>query len=58
MLRFLGFLGLFFGTLVRLFCSHQTLLLENLALRQQLVVLLSAEFCAPTSESIESKTDN
>jgi hypothetical protein len=28
-----------FGTLVRLFCSHHGLLLENLALRQQLVVL-------------------
>src|ERR1700693_3961498 len=33
------FLGLCFGTLVRLFCSHHGLLLENLALRQQLVVL-------------------
>src|SRR5215831_10021525 len=33
------FLGLCFTTLVRLFCSRQNLLLENLALRQQLVVL-------------------
>src|SRR5262252_976953 len=33
------FLGLCFGTLVRLFCSQHSLLLENLALRQQLVVL-------------------
>jgi len=33
------FLGLCFGTLVRLFRSHHTVLLENLALRQQLVVL-------------------
>jgi putative transposase len=33
------FLGLCFGTLVRLFCSHHGLLLENLALRQQLVTL-------------------
>src|SRR5215472_16407983 len=33
------FLGLSFGTLVRLFRSHHSLLLENLALRQQLVVL-------------------
>src|SRR5215510_9671976 len=33
------FLGLWFGTLVRLFLSHHSLLLENLALRQQLVVL-------------------
>ena len=33
------FLGLCFGTLVRLFRSHHGLLLENLALRQQLVVL-------------------
>jgi putative transposase len=33
------FLGLYFGTLVRLFRSHHGLLLENLALRQQLVVL-------------------
>jgi putative transposase len=33
------FLRLCFGTLVRLFCSHHGLLLENLALRQQLVVL-------------------
>src|SRR5215469_11123594 len=33
------FLGLCFGTLVRLFRSHHSLLLENLALRQQLVVL-------------------
>jgi hypothetical protein len=31
--------GLFFGTLVRLFRSHHRLLLENLALRQQLVAL-------------------
>src|SRR5215472_13795997 len=35
----LHFLGLSFGTLVRLFRSHHSLLLENLALRQQLVVL-------------------
>src|SRR5215472_12935551 len=33
------FLRLSFGTLVRLFRSHRRLLLENLALRQQLVVL-------------------
>ena len=33
------FLGLSFGTLVRLFRLHHSLLLENLALRQQLVVL-------------------
>src|SRR6516225_8333954 len=33
------FLGLCFGTFLRLFRSHHTLLLENLALRQQLVVL-------------------
>jgi putative transposase len=33
------FLGLCFGTLVRLFCSHHGLLLENPALRQQLVTL-------------------
>ena len=33
------FLGLCFGTLVRLFCSHHGLLLENLVLRQQLVAL-------------------
>src|SRR6202047_3725798 len=33
------FLGLCFGTLVHLFCSHHGLVLENLALRQQLVVL-------------------
>src|SRR5262252_1410564 len=33
------FLGLSFGTLVRLFRSHHSLVLENLALRQQLVVL-------------------
>src|SRR5215469_11902185 len=33
------FLGLPFGTLLRLFRSHHSLLLENLALRQQLVVL-------------------
>jgi putative transposase len=33
------FLGLCFGTPVRLFRSHHSLLLENLALRQQLVVL-------------------
>jgi putative transposase len=33
------FLRLCFGTLVRLFRSHHSLLLENLALRQQLVVL-------------------
>jgi len=34
-----GFLGLCFGMLVRLFRGRQSLLLENLALRQQLVVL-------------------
>ena len=33
------FLRLGFGTLVRLFRSHHSLLLKNLALRQQLVVL-------------------
>src|SRR5215471_13461641 len=33
------FLGLCFGTLVRLLRSRHSLLLENLALRQQLVVL-------------------
>src|SRR5215469_284204 len=33
------FLGLWFGTLVRLFRSNHSLLLENLALRQQPVVL-------------------
>jgi hypothetical protein len=33
------FLGICFGTLVRLFCSQKSLLLENLALRQQLSVL-------------------
>lgn len=33
------FLGVFFATLVRLFCSQKSLLLENLALRQQLSVL-------------------
>lgn len=33
------FLVLCFGTLVGLFCSRQSLLLENLALRQQLSVL-------------------
>ena len=33
------FLSVCFGTLVRLFCSRQGLLLENLALRQQLSVL-------------------
>jgi len=33
------FLGLYFGTLVRFFRSHPRLLLENLALRQQHVVL-------------------
>ena len=31
--------GLFFGMLVRLFCGVRSLLLENLALRQRLVVL-------------------
>src|SRR5438105_3983629 len=35
----LRFLTLCFGTLVRLLRSRQSLLLENLALRQQLVVL-------------------
>jgi len=35
----LCFLGLCFGTPVRFFRSHHSLLLENLALRQQLVVL-------------------
>ena len=30
---------LWFGALVRFFCTHQTLVLENLALRQQLAVL-------------------
>jgi hypothetical protein len=30
------FLRVFFATLVRLFCSQKSLLLENLALRQQL----------------------
>src|SRR5713101_4651115 len=34
-----GFVGLFFGMLVRLFRRRRSLLLENLALRQQLVVL-------------------
>jgi len=33
------FLGLWYGTLVRLIRSRRSLLLENLALRQQLVVL-------------------
>ena len=33
------FLGVSFATLVRLFCSQKNLLLENLALRQQLSVL-------------------
>jgi hypothetical protein len=33
------FLGVSFATLVRLFCSRQSLVLENLALRQQLSVL-------------------
>jgi len=33
------FLVLCFGTLVGLFCSRQSLLLENLALRQQLSAL-------------------
>jgi putative transposase len=33
------FLWICFGTLVRFFCSRQSLLLENLALRQQLSVL-------------------
>src|SRR5262252_3636138 len=33
------FFGLCFGTFVRLFCSQKSLLLENLALRQQLSVL-------------------
>src|SRR5438552_7943265 len=35
----LRFLKLYFGPLVRLLRSRQSLLLENLALRQQLVVL-------------------
>src|SRR5215831_2363410 len=35
----LCFLRLCFGTLVRLFRLHQALLLENLALRQQIAVL-------------------
>src|ERR1700724_3412106 len=30
---------LWFGALVRFFCTHQSLVLENLALRQQLAVL-------------------
>src|SRR5229473_6944998 len=34
-----GFVGLFFGMLVRLFRRRRSLLLENLALRQQLAVL-------------------
>src|SRR5258708_7041743 len=34
-----GFVGLFFGMLVRLFRRRRSLLLENLALRQQLVAL-------------------
>jgi hypothetical protein len=34
-----GFVGLCFGMLVRLFCERRSLLLKNLALRQQLVVL-------------------
>src|SRR5258708_9652386 len=34
-----GFVGLFFGVLVRLFRRQRSLLLENLALRQQLVAL-------------------
>src|SRR5258708_5393308 len=34
-----GFVGLFFGMLVRLFRGRRSLLLENLALRQQLVAL-------------------
>jgi len=33
------FLGVSFATLVRLFCSQKSLLLENLALRQQLSVM-------------------
>src|ERR1700737_4946331 len=33
------FIGLCFGTLVRLLCARRSLLLENLALRQQLAVL-------------------
>ena len=33
------FLGLCFGMLVRLFRARRSLLIENLALRQQLVVL-------------------
>ncbi len=39
MLTMLKFLLLCFGTLARLFRAHQSVLLENLALRQQLVVL-------------------
>src|SRR5258705_8479271 len=35
----LGFVGLFFGVLLRLFRRQRSLLLENLALRQQLVAL-------------------
>src|ERR1039457_1757665 len=35
----LGFLRLWFGLLVRCFRSHRSLLVENLALRQQLIVL-------------------
>src|SRR5258708_38987676 len=34
-----GFVGLFFGVLVRLFRRQRSLLLDNLALRQQLVAL-------------------
>src|SRR5258707_14016838 len=34
-----GFVGLFFGVLVRLFRRQRSLLLENLVLRQQLVAL-------------------
>src|ERR1700674_808099 len=34
-----GFVGLFFGMLVRLFRARRSLLLENLVLRQQLVAL-------------------
>ena len=34
-----GFVGLFFGMLVRLFRRQRSLLLENLVLRQQLVAL-------------------
>jgi hypothetical protein len=33
------FFGVGFATLIRLFCSQESLLLENLALRQQLSVL-------------------